>query len=75
MSNTGFMNVGFRCDLCERKDLVPSKVELEANYGSTHDGERVTLHVCGDCMDWMFNSLVQGKPHFKTEQQERMERR
>lgn len=61
MSNTGFMNVDFRCDLCERVDLVPSKVTLEANYGSVHDGERVTLHICGDCMDWMLDSLLPEK--------------
>lgn len=54
----------FYCDICDQMDLVPSFVELTANYGSTHDGERVKLWVCSDCMDWIFDAISEhaGKP-------------
>ena len=47
----------FCCDICDQTDLVPSWVELVAAYGSAHDGERVKLKICGDCMDWLLNSI------------------
>lgn len=47
----------FCCDICDQMDLVPSFVELTANYGSAHDGEWVKLRVCGDCMDWLFDAI------------------
>ena len=55
---------GFDCDICDQPDLVPSTITLEANYGSKHDGTRVTLNVCGDCMDWIIDNIVEwaGKP-------------
>lgn len=55
---------GFYCDICDQSDLVPSVVTLEANYGSKYDGERVTLMVCGDCMDWLRDSIAKhgGEP-------------
>lgn len=54
----------FYCDICDQTDLVPSLVELTANYGSAHDGERVKLRVCGDCMDWLIDAISEraGKP-------------
>ncbi len=52
-------NGGFYCDICDQHDLAPSTITLAANYGSTHDGERVTLMVCGDCMDWLFDSIAE----------------
>ena len=54
----------FYCDICDQSDLVPSAVTLEANYGSKYDGERVTLWVCGDCIDWLIESIAEygGKP-------------
>ncbi len=54
-------NYDFICDVCGRRDLVPSIVTLKANYGSTHDGEHKRLEVCGDCLDWLFEGLVQEK--------------
>ena len=48
---------GFDCDICNQTDLVPSQIELVAAYGSAHDGERVKLKICGDCMDWLFDSI------------------
>jgi len=35
-------------------------VILEANYGSANDGERVTLDVCGNCIDRLF-AVIQKK--------------
>lgn len=52
-------NYDFICDVCGKRDLVPSTITLKANYGSTHDGERKKLHVCGQCLDWFFDGLVQ----------------
>lgn len=49
----------FYCDICDQSDLVPSAVTLEANYGSKYDGERVTLLVCGDCIDWFIESIAE----------------
>lgn len=52
----------FVCDLCDKYcgtgDDVPSIVTMTANYGSTeHDGDKLTLRVCGDCIDWLMNSI------------------
>ena len=44
-------NKGFICPLCGKRNLFPSIVRLEASYGSTYDGERNTVNVCGPCMD------------------------
>jgi len=51
------LSESFVCDLCDQTDLVPSLVELAANYGSVHDGERVKLRICGNCMDWLFDGI------------------
>lgn len=47
-------NTDFICGICGQPDIVASKVILEANYGSANDGERVTLDVCGNCIDKLF---------------------
>jgi len=54
----------FYCDICDQSDLVPSMVTIEANYGSKYDGERVTLRVCSDCIDWLLDNIAEhgGKP-------------
>jgi len=41
----------FRCPVCGNHDFTSSTITLQANYGSIHDGERVTLHVCENCFD------------------------
>lgn len=41
----------FKCPVCGNCDLTSSTITLQANYGSIYDGERVTLHVCGECFD------------------------
>lgn len=50
-------NTGFICEMCGQPDMVASKVILEANYGSVNDGERVTLAVCGNCIDKLFTTI------------------
>lgn len=55
----------FTCDICGRYcgagDDVPSIVTMTANYGSAeHDGDKLTLEVCGACIDWMMDSLPAG---------------
>lgn len=46
------------CEVCGQEDLCLSTIQLRANYGSIHDGERITLHVCGDCIDRLFDLLL-----------------
>lgn len=53
-------NTSFICGICCQPDMVASKVILEANYGSTNDGERVTLDVCCSCIDKLF-AVIQKK--------------
>lgn len=51
-------NDDFICEVCGRPDLVPSMVTICANYGSQHDGETVTVKLCGECVDWLLDGLV-----------------
>lgn len=46
------------CEVCGQEDLCLSTIQLRANYGSIHDSERITLHVCGDCIDRLFALLL-----------------
>lgn len=55
--DTDVIEGNFCCDICDQTDLVPSQIELVAAYGSSHDGERVKLKICGDCFDWLFDSI------------------
>ena len=50
-ANDGFIPGDFQCEVCGQVDLVPSKIILECNYGSQYDGDKLTLEVCGRCMD------------------------
>ena len=51
--NTDFIkSEGYCCPICGREETVPSIIKLYANYGSReHDGEIITVHVCGECID------------------------
>lgn len=51
----------FYCDICGKVDMVPSRLELVASYGSIHDGKRIGLKLCGDCADQTFNSISKCK--------------
>lgn len=50
-------NTDFICGICGQPDIVASKMIVEANYGSANDGERVTLDVCGNCIDKLFEAI------------------
>lgn len=44
-------NNDFICPLCHEHDYVPSEIILQANYGSSYDGERMKIQLCGECFD------------------------
>ena len=48
----------FTCEMCGQEEWFLSTIQLEAGYGSIHDGEHVTLHVCGNCIDCLFAFLL-----------------
>lgn len=55
----------FVCELCGKYcgtgADVPSIIAMTANYGSTqHDGDKLTLRVCGACIDWFMDSMPAG---------------
>lgn len=50
-------NTDFICKFCGQSDMIASKVILEANYGSANDGECITLDVCGNCIDKLFEVI------------------
>lgn len=52
--NTDFI---CKCKLCGKVDLVLSELILKANYGSSYDGEVLTLDICGDCADRLFEQM------------------
>lgn len=47
----------FICPICGDKDYVSSTITLQANYGSIHDGERVTIRLCGECFDKLLSAV------------------
>ncbi len=56
---------GFKCDICGKQcdtgDSVPSIVTMTASCDSTeHDGDKLTLEVCGSCIDLLMNSIPAG---------------
>lgn len=57
-SNVDFIRAedapAFHCGICGKEDLIPSRITIEANYGSVHDGEHLSLDVCGECIDFLW---------------------
>ena len=53
-SNHSFI---FNCELCGQEERFKSEITLRANFGSVYDGEILTLSVCGDCIDKIFNYI------------------
>lgn len=47
----------FICPVCGEHDYTPSTITLQANYGSIHDGERVTIKLCGGCFDKLLSAV------------------
>ena len=54
-------NGNFICEICGKPDMVASRIRLEANYGSVNDGTRLTLNVCGDCIDKIISKIMNGR--------------
>lgn len=52
-------NMNFVCEICGQPDMIASRLILEANYGSVNDGERITLDVCGGCIDRLFAVVLE----------------
>lgn len=50
-------NDDFICPICGQSDWVASVIVLQANYGSCYDGEELELHLCGECFDFIYESL------------------
>ncbi len=50
-------NSNFICPCCGQEDFTPSVIIMQGNYGSTHDTERVTVKVCGDCYDRIIEEI------------------
>lgn len=49
---------GFICEMCGQEEWGESTIQLKAGYGSIHDGEHITLHLCGSCIDRLFAYLL-----------------
>ncbi len=47
----------FICPVCGEGNYSPSIITLQANYGSIHDGERVTIELCGGCFDKLLSAV------------------
>lgn len=52
-------NNDFICPLCHEHDYVPSEIILQANYGSSYDGEHVAIQLCGECFDKIWNKATE----------------
>ena len=55
-------NNSFMCPCCGVEDYTPSTLIMQGNYGSTHDTERVTVKICGECFDKVFESIQRQLP-------------
>lgn len=53
--NNNFINK--ICELCGENDTALSEIRLTCNYGSQNNGEQITLDICGDCADEIYNYL------------------
>ena len=50
-----------KCDCCGRNDYVMSEVILKANYGSSYDGEKKKINLCGKCFESVYESIQNKK--------------
>lgn len=41
----------FICAICGGQYNFLSRITMQAGYGSSYDGEQVTIPLCGDCFD------------------------
>lgn len=54
-SKDSFINK--KCEMCGKNDLLLSELRLTCNYGSKYDGERMTIDICGNCADKIYNLI------------------
>lgn len=45
------------CNICGKSTDYLSKVDLFPSYESVYDMESITLEICGDCMDSLFDFI------------------
>lgn len=70
MANDNFIHM--KCAICgdtDTGDMALSQLTLKLGFGSKHDGESVSLPLCGKCVDRLhnyicFNQLCNGNQSF-----------
>ena len=58
MANDSFIHI--QCAICgdtDIGDMALSQLILKSGFGSKHDGESVSLPLCGKCMDRLHNYI------------------
>lgn len=45
------------CELCGKRDMSLSLLRLMCGYGSLNDGEDITLNICGECADRIYQII------------------
>lgn len=61
--------MGMVCSCCQRESLTPSYIKFAGSYGSKYDMETVTLPLCAECFDRIYQGVVElsGEEHIKEE--------
>ena len=59
VQNHSFINKN--CEICGKSELVLSTLKLCFNFGSKNDGEKLTLNICGDCADTIYETIQRRK--------------
>ncbi len=55
IQNHSFINKN--CDICGKSELVLSSLKLSCRYGSKYDGEELTLNICVNCADKLYEII------------------
>lgn len=55
-------NQSFMCAICGGQFNFLSRITMQASYGSTHDGDRIEIPLCGDCFDEQYERAKQALP-------------
>lgn len=50
-----------KCEWCGQQDYVMSEIMLKANYGSSYDGEKEKIYLCGTCFDRVYENIQNRK--------------
>lgn len=60
-SNRSFISEVGPCELCGGGDAAGSalsRLRLVFGYGSRHDGDRLELAICGECVDRIYRDII-----------------